>query len=288
MLFRVGLVTLLLASALVAEVGAAAGRADVAGRAARCSGSSSPPTGSPSCSRCCCRACTQRRARWRRRRWPDLRADDAAGAPDRRRRVGVRVHVHPRRRRRGVRARARRAGGGGGGDRCSTLARRRRLRRALPLRTLIRTLAVNARRLRGDGRAGDAAGDRAAPRRRAASRRRALQLRDLATLHEDVIRGLTSGLITVGRDGRVLTFNSAGGRDPRAQRRRRASGGRSTRSCPGWRRCMRRVGDGALRRGEVTQLGARDGRSERTLGVSVSPLVDSTGAASGASSTSRI
>ena len=46
---------------------------------------------------------------------------------------------------------------------------------------------------------------------------------------------------------------------------------------PGLAALQARVGDGALRRGEVTQSVARRGASERTLGVSLSPLVDSSG-----------
>ena len=114
MLFRVGLVTLLLASALVAEIGAGVGE------------QTSPVVstlfalivatyGLTIVFALAAAARALRRAAGGRAGRLGPRAHDAARAPDRRRRVGVRVHVHPRRRRRGVRARARRAGGGGGG-----------------------------------------------------------------------------------------------------------------------------------------------------------------------------
>ncbi len=78
----------------------------------------------------------------------------------------------------------------------------------VPLRTLIRSLAVNTVAFAATG----ALATRLASELRRAGEHIAsqgLKLRDLATLHQDVIRGLTSGLVTVGRDGRVLTFNNA-------------------------------------------------------------------------------
>ena len=105
-----------------------------------------------------------------------------------------------------------------------------------------------------------------------------MQLRDLAALHEDVIRGLTSGLITVGRDGRILTFNaaaaeiverSADGAVGRPIERDHARAGGA--AGVGRRRCA------APRRGAPVSACGSTGEP-RTLGVSVSPLVDANGA----------
>ena len=144
----------------------------------------------------------------------------------------------------------------------------------VPLRTLIRSLAVNAVAFAATG----ALATRLATELRRAGEHIASQgikLRDLAALHQDVIRGLTSGLITVGRDGRILTFNTAAAEIIR----------RSAAECigrpldeimPGLAALQASVGDGALRRGEVSQRVDGDGEP-RTLGVSLSPLVDSSG-----------
>ncbi|HEY1584970.1 MAG TPA: ATP-binding protein, partial [Polyangia bacterium] len=144
----------------------------------------------------------------------------------------------------------------------------------VPLRTLIRSLAVNAVAFAATG----ALATRLATELRRAGEHIAsqgLKLRDLAALHQDVIRGLTSGLVTVGRDGRVLTFNAAAaeivGR-PASD----AIGRPLDEIMPGLAALQASVGDGALRRGEVTQLVA-GGHERRTLGVSLSPLVDSSG-----------
>jgi two-component system sensor histidine kinase PilS (NtrC family) len=140
----------------------------------------------------------------------------------------------------------------------------------VPLRALIRSLAVNAVAFAATGvlatrlatelrRAGEAIASQG------------LKLRDLAALHQDVIRGLTSGLVTVGRDGRILTFNTAAAditRRPAAE----AIGQPLTEIMPG----LAAIGDAAVRRGEITQL-VDGGREQRTLGVSLSPLVDSSG-----------
>jgi two-component system, NtrC family, sensor histidine kinase PilS len=79
----------------------------------------------------------------------------------------------------------------------------------------------------------------------------------------------------VGRDGRVLTFNAAAadiiGRPPAE-----AIGRPLDEIMPGLAALQASVGDGALRRGEVTQVIAGS-NERRTLGVSLSPLVDSNG-----------
>ena len=144
----------------------------------------------------------------------------------------------------------------------------------VPLRTLIRSLAVNAVAFAATG----ALATRLATELRRAGEHIAsqgLKLRDLAALHQDVIRGLTSGLVTVARDGRILTFNAAA-----AEIVGRSAGecvGRPlTEIMPGLAALQASVGDGALRRGEVTQI-VDGGREARTLGVSLSPLVDSSG-----------
>ena len=87
---------------------------------------------------------------------------------------------------------------------------------------------------------------------------------DLATLHEDIIRCLTSGLVTLDLDGRdharstrrrceILGVTSA----------RRCWASRSTSSCRSWRRCWPRPGRTApLRRAEVTALRADGARAQ--------------------------
>jgi two-component system sensor histidine kinase PilS (NtrC family) len=146
-----------------------------------------------------------------------------------------------------------------------------------PLRPLIRSLAVNAVAFTATGllatrlatellRAGEQIASQG------------LRLRDLATLHQDVIRGLTSGLVTVARDGRILTLNAAA-----AEIIGRSAGDAVGRPLvdvmPGLAALQATVGDAALKRGEVSQEVVRgDGaRESRTLGVSLSPLVDSSG-----------
>jgi len=143
----------------------------------------------------------------------------------------------------------------------------------VPLRTLIRSLAVNAVAFAATG----ALATRLATELRRAGEHIAsqgLKLRDLAALHQDVIRGLTSGLITVGRDGRILTFNNAA-----AEIIERGAGEAIGRPLveimPALAALQAAAGEGALRRGEVTQRVG--GAEERTLGVSLSPLVDSSG-----------
>ena len=91
-----------------------------------------------------------------------------------------------------------------------------------------------------------------------------------------MIRGLTSGLVTVARDGRILTFNAAAAE---IVGRTRGGGDRPAarpRSCRGWRRCKRRsaTARSAAARSRSSSTAAA---SARTLGVSLSPLVDSSG-----------
>ncbi|MDB4970530.1 MAG: multi-sensor signal transduction histidine kinase [Myxococcales bacterium] len=147
----------------------------------------------------------------------------------------------------------------------------------VPVRALVRSLAVNAVAFAATG----ALATRLAAELRRAGEHLVSQgviLRDLAALHEDVIRGLTSGLVTIGTDGRVLTFNTAAaeivGRRPGD-----AVGRPIAEVMPGLSALQATIGDGALRRGEIAQLVARgDGvKEQRTLGVSLSPLVDSRG-----------
>jgi two-component system sensor histidine kinase PilS (NtrC family) len=145
---------------------------------------------------------------------------------------------------------------------------------AVPLRTLIRSLAVNAVAFAATG----ALATRLATELRHAGEHIAsqgLKLRDLAALHQDVIRGLTSGLVTVGHDGRVLTFNAAAA-DIVQRPALDAIGRPLGEIMPGLAELLATVGDAALRRGEVTQP-VHGGREQRTLGVSLSPLVDSSG-----------
>jgi two-component system sensor histidine kinase PilS (NtrC family) len=147
----------------------------------------------------------------------------------------------------------------------------------VPLRPLIRSLAVNAVAFAATG----ALATRLGQELRRAGDQIASQgviLRDLAALHEDVIRGLTSGLVTIGTDGRVLTFNNAAA-EIVGRRAQETLGRPIAEVMPGLATLQATVGDGALRRGEVMQTVVRaDGSSEqRTLGVSLSPLVDSRG-----------
>jgi two-component system sensor histidine kinase PilS (NtrC family) len=146
----------------------------------------------------------------------------------------------------------------------------------LPLRTLIRTLAVNGIAFAATG----ALATRLSSELRRAGESLESQgnlLRDLAALHADVIRGLTSGLVTIGRDERVLTFNAAAA-EITGRTAVSAVGKKIHDVMPGLGPLIASAGDGALRRGHAVQLVARDGAfEERTLGVSVSPLVDANG-----------
>jgi two-component system, NtrC family, sensor histidine kinase PilS len=141
----------------------------------------------------------------------------------------------------------------------------------LPLRALIRTLAVNAIAFAATA----ALAARLAIELRRAGEKLVSQaglLRDLAALHEHVIRGLTSGLVTVDRDGTILTFNDAAA----------AITGRAAADVVGQKLAavMPAAADAeALRRGEVVQevRAAGGEREARTLGISISPLSDGEG-----------
>jgi two-component system sensor histidine kinase PilS (NtrC family) len=103
-----------------------------------------------------------------------------------------------------------------------------------------------------------------------------MQLRDLATVHADVIRCLTSGLVTVTTDGVVLTMNQAAG-EILGIAPGRALGRSIDEVMPGLRALTLDIDDRArVRRGEIDHRRFDDGRAE-TLGVSVSPLVDAAG-----------
>ncbi len=102
-----------------------------------------------------------------------------------------------------------------------------------------------------------------------------VRLRDLAAMHQDVIRCLTSGLITVTRDNTVITYNNAAaeilGIAPEA-----AVGRPIDTLIPSLKDVLQQIKDDSpLRRGEVPHRDP-DG-TERTLGISLSPLVDAAG-----------
>src|SRR5262249_6071988 len=95
---------------------------------------------------------------------------------------------------------------------------------------------------------------------------------DLAALKEDIIRCLSSGLMTIDADGTVLTCNGAAseilGRDASE-----AIGRPVTELLPSLGSLLSELGPRqALRRGEIR--GADAGGRELVLGVSASPLVD--------------
>ncbi len=87
---------------------------------------------------------------------------------------------------------------------------------------------------------------------------------DLYTLHQDIVRSLASGLITIAPDGTVLTANAAAGdilrRDPST-----IIGAPIEEIMPGLRALLV---EGELRRADLTLL------SDLTIGVTVSPLRD--------------
>ena len=95
---------------------------------------------------------------------------------------------------------------------------------------------------------------------------------DLITLHSDIVRCLSSGLLTVGRDDRVLTINQSAC-EILDTTPREASGAEIERVLPGLAPRLSELGErGSLQRGELTVR--RDGRADLVLGVSVSPLFD--------------
>ncbi len=146
----------------------------------------------------------------------------------------------------------------------------------LPLRSLFRTLTVNVVAIVGIG----ALGARLAVELERAGERiesQGLRLRDLAALHQDVIRCLSSGLITIGRDDRVLTYNAAASEILGVPPPPAAAGRRVDELMPSLRPLLDATARGeALKRGELVHH--RPSAGSRVLGVSLSPLVDSGGA----------
>ncbi len=142
---------------------------------------------------------------------------------------------------------------------------------ALPLREVSRVLTVHAVAFVTTG----ALAARLGHDLRRASERIASQgvrLTDLANLHEDVIRCLTSGLITIDEAGEISTFNAAAaeilGIEPI-----RAVGRSVMQIAPALGEMHRAVGPAiAVRRAEVQYLDPTG--TTRTLGVSLSPIVD--------------
>jgi two-component system sensor histidine kinase PilS (NtrC family) len=98
------------------------------------------------------------------------------------------------------------------------------------------------------------------------------RLRDLATLHADVIRCLTSGLVTLSEEGRVVTFNKAAAEILGVAAE--TAGGRAvTDVLPALAPLLEKLPAGAsLRREEL--LHKTPAGIDRILGVSVTPLVD--------------
>jgi two-component system sensor histidine kinase PilS (NtrC family) len=139
---------------------------------------------------------------------------------------------------------------------------------AMPLRTLLRALSINAVAFAATG---VLAARLAVELKRAGERlaHQGVMLRDLAALHEDVIRCLTSGLVTLSDEQRVITLNAAA-REILGVDDSRAIGREIDEVMPGMRALLRSAGAEPLRRAEL-KLGSR------TLGVSLSPLVDSSG-----------
>jgi two-component system sensor histidine kinase PilS (NtrC family) len=146
-----------------------------------------------------------------------------------------------------------------------------------PARDFARTLALNLAAIIAVGALSYVFGDQL---RRAAqslaSERRVVA--DLVTLHQDIVRSLTSGLITVDPTSRVLTINDSAaeilGVDGPA-----LLGAPIDQLLPGMRdRLTGLPARGDLRRADLTL--ARDGR-RLVLGISVSPLVDGSDAVVG-------
>jgi two-component system sensor histidine kinase PilS (NtrC family) len=100
--------------------------------------------------------------------------------------------------------------------------------------------------------------------------RQGVRIADLATLHADVIRCLTSGLVTLDRDGVVITFNAAA-EEILGIQAASAAGRRIGELMPELAESLASVGErSSLKRAEVTH-------GERALGVSASPLYDAAG-----------
>lgn len=131
---------------------------------------------------------------------------------------------------------------------------------------LVRTLGINVAALIGVGALSFIFGDQLqrsadtlATTRRAAA--------DLLTLHQDIVRSLSSGLITTTVDGTVLTANQAAGDILRTSPA--ALAGRSIETIMPGLTSLLSHGNGELRRADLTVPTADD---ERTIGVTVSPL----------------
>jgi two-component system sensor histidine kinase PilS (NtrC family) len=132
---------------------------------------------------------------------------------------------------------------------------------------LVRTLGINVAALIGVGALGFIFGDQLqrsadtlATTRRAAA--------ELLTLHQDIVRSLSSGLITTTPDGVVLTANQAAAEILRATSKSLV--GRSIDSImPGLVALLGPKGE--LRRADLTVPTADD---DKTIGVTVSPLRD--------------
>ncbi len=146
-----------------------------------------------------------------------------------------------------------------------------------PARDFARTLALNLAAIIAVGALSYVFGDQL---RRAAqslaSERRVVA--DLVTLHQDIVRSLTSGLITVDPSSRVLTINDAAaeilGVDAGAM-----IGAPIDRLLPGMRDRLAGIpARGDLRRADLVV--PRAGRPV-VVGISVSPLVDGTDAVVG-------
>jgi two-component system sensor histidine kinase PilS (NtrC family) len=145
---------------------------------------------------------------------------------------------------------------------------------SLPLKDLVRTTTVNGVAFLATG----VLSARLSVELRSAGEQIVSQdtrLRDLAALHADVIRSLTSGLVTLSREGTITTYNAAAaeilGVPPTA-----AVGRPLDQVLPELPPVIRPLGERAsLRRSEINHRDARG--LERILGVSLSPLYDSEG-----------
>jgi two-component system sensor histidine kinase PilS (NtrC family) len=143
---------------------------------------------------------------------------------------------------------------------------------AMPLRDALRAIGVNAVAFAATG---VLASRLSIELRRAGEslESQGLRLRDLATLHADVIDGLTSGLVTLSREGEVITCNAAAA-EILGVDAERVIEQHVDQVMPSLHALLDAVGDESpLRRGEMTHV--RGGGGERILGVSISPLVDS-------------
>ncbi|MBE7448411.1 MAG: PAS domain-containing protein [Kofleriaceae bacterium] len=96
---------------------------------------------------------------------------------------------------------------------------------------------------------------------------------DLYALNRDIVRSLTSGLITVDLEGRILALNQAAA-EMLATATAQVTGRDVDALLPGLAaRLAALAPEGTMRRSDLT-LAAGDGRGPRVLGISVSPLRD--------------